>query len=70
MSLSFLPKGCVLSVLALMQCALCYSPQAVGEWASSLESSALLETAAGYVDDALSCGYTGLVMLHGFIAAK
>ena len=43
--------------------------QAVGNWASTLNSTALLETAALYVNDALSCGFTGLVMLQGFIAA-
>ncbi len=41
--------------------------QACGEWASSLNSTALLVTAASLVDRALSCGYTGLVMLHGMM---
>lgn len=36
-------------------------------WASSLNETALLETAAGVVDEALSCGYTGMVILHGMI---
>ncbi|XP_070542101.1 protein CA_C1420-like [Ptychodera flava] len=50
-----------------------YSPaaepfdQACGAWASTLEEDSLLETAASLVDDALSCGYTGLVMLHGLL---
>ncbi|XP_041366426.1 uncharacterized protein LOC121381246 isoform X2 [Gigantopelta aegis] len=42
---------------------------AIGIWASTLDGQALLKTAAGLVDRALSCGYTGLVMLHGLLEA-
>lgn len=42
---------------------------AVGRWAGSLDPTPLLETAAGLVDRALSCGYTGFVMLHGLLEA-
>lgn len=41
---------------------------AVGVWLKTLDPTALLETAAGYVNEALSCGYTGLVMLHGMLS--
>ncbi|XP_022096623.1 uncharacterized protein LOC110982489 [Acanthaster planci] len=41
--------------------------QACGLWASTLDQDALVSTAAKYVDRALSCGYTGLVMLHGLL---
>ena len=41
--------------------------QALGKWAESLDSQALLQTAASLVDRALSCGFTGLVMLHGLM---
>lgn len=41
---------------------------AVGKWAASLDSISLLKTAANLVDRALSCGYTGLVMLHGMLS--
>lgn len=44
--------------------------QACGQWASTLNGEALLVTAASYVDRALSCGYTGLVMLHGLMNAE
>ncbi|XP_064390780.1 protein TTE1956-like isoform X2 [Halichondria panicea] len=40
---------------------------ALGKWAESLDSQALLHTAASLVDRALSCGFTGLVMLHGLM---
>ena len=43
--------------------------QAVGEWIKGVNGTALLETAAVLVDRALSCGYTGLVMLHGVLQA-
>ncbi|CAI7992078.1 hypothetical protein GBAR_LOCUS919 [Geodia barretti] len=42
---------------------------AVGEWVKGVNGTALLETAAVLVDRALSCGYTGLVMLHGVLQA-
>ena len=42
--------------------------QAVGHWAATLNSTSLLDTAAKLVDRALSCGYTGLVMLHGMLS--
>jgi aromatic ring-opening dioxygenase LigB subunit len=42
---------------------------AVGEWAATLNSAPLLETATGLVDAALSCGFTGLVLLHGLLTA-
>lgn len=41
---------------------------AVGYWAATLNSTSLLDTAAKLVDRALSCGYTGLVMLHGMLS--
>ncbi|XP_064609980.1 LOW QUALITY PROTEIN: protein CA_C1420-like [Liolophura sinensis] len=40
---------------------------ACGKWASTLDADSLLKTAAEYVDRAKSCGYTGLVMLHGLM---
>lgn len=43
--------------------------QAVGSWARSLDPTPLLVSAAELVDRALSCGYTGLVMLHGVLQA-
>ncbi|XP_021346048.1 uncharacterized protein LOC110445652 [Mizuhopecten yessoensis] len=43
--------------------------QACGHWAETLDSNSLLTTAAKYVDKALSCGYTGMVMLHGMLSA-
>ena len=50
-----------------------YSPEAepfdlaCGHWLGSLSSSALLVDAAGIVDKALSCGFTGFVMLQGLL---
>jgi len=41
--------------------------RACGEWMVELSASALLETAAAVVDEVYSCGYTGLVMLHGVL---
>ena len=43
--------------------------QAVGQWASTLEPKPLLVTARSLVADALSCGYTGLVLLHGMLSS-
>jgi aromatic ring-opening dioxygenase LigB subunit len=43
---------------------------AVGEWARTLQSAALVLTAAKWAPKALSCGYTGLVMLQGLITAS
>ncbi|XP_005112956.1 protein TTE1956 [Aplysia californica] len=40
---------------------------AIGKWASNLDPEALLTTAASLVDRALSCGFTGMVMLHGLM---
>lgn len=39
----------------------------MGNWASTMDGEHLLITGAKYVDKALSCGYTGLVMLHGMM---
>jgi len=50
-----------------------FSPTAVpfdnacGAWASTMQGKPLLEDAARIVDQALSCGYSGLVMLHGLL---
>lgn len=41
--------------------------KAVGEWAATLDETALLQDATEVVDNALSCGYTGLVLLHGIL---
>ena len=41
--------------------------EAIGAWASTLADAPLLESARSLVADALSCGYTGLVMLHGLL---
>ncbi|OQV24493.1 hypothetical protein BV898_01555 [Hypsibius exemplaris] len=41
---------------------------AIGQYLSTLDPDALLQTAGGLVSEALSCGYTGLVMLHGMIS--
>ena len=41
----------------------------MGAWAVTLEPKPLLERARSLVPDALSCGYTGLVMLHGMLAS-
>ncbi|KAK7116391.1 hypothetical protein V1264_002079 [Littorina saxatilis] len=40
---------------------------ACGHWATTLDKSTLTVTAAGYADRALSCGFTGFVMLHGML---
>lgn len=40
---------------------------ACGSWASTLSPAPLLQTATALVDRALSCGFTGLVMLHGLL---
>jgi aromatic ring-opening dioxygenase LigB subunit len=42
---------------------------AVGERVREVNTTALLVTAAGLVNRALSCGYTGMVMLHGMLEA-
>lgn len=50
-----------------------YSPaaepfdEACGQWAESMSATPLLQEAAGLVDKALSCGFTGFVMLHGLL---
>ena len=41
---------------------------ACGVWAETLSASALLETAAAVVDEVYSCGYTGLVTVHGVLS--
>lgn len=43
--------------------------RAIGAWASELDQDALLVEAASLVDEALSCGYTGLVLLNGMLRA-
>lgn len=43
--------------------------EACGKWAAGVDSDQLLVTAAEFVDKALSCGYTGLVMLDGMLKA-
>ncbi|XP_063434771.1 protein TTE1956-like [Mytilus trossulus] len=43
--------------------------QAIGQWVMTLDQSVLTVKAAKYVDKALSCGYAGLVMLHGMMHA-
>lgn len=43
---------------------------ACGAWAETLIGTQLTVTAAEYVDDALSCGYTGMVLLHGAMCAS
>ena len=40
---------------------------AIGQWGLTLEDRPLLDTAKSLVASALSCGYTGLVMLHGML---
>ena len=51
-----------------------YSPSAqpfdtfVGKWAASRKPLYLLQSAAGLVDAAKSCGFTGLVMLQGMMS--
>ena len=42
---------------------------AAGEWAAALDADALLRRAGAVVDDALSCGFTGMVLLHAALAA-
>jgi aromatic ring-opening dioxygenase LigB subunit len=42
---------------------------AIGKWAASLDSKYLLQEAAHYAPTALSCGYTGLVALHGLLSS-
>ena len=37
---------------------------AMGRWAAALDEGALMEAAA-VADEALSCGFTGAVLLHG-----
>ena len=44
--------------------------EACGQWVTTLNSDKLLVTASGYVDKALSCGYTGLVMLDGLLKSS
>jgi len=52
-----------------------YSPTAepfdaaCGRWAGTLNATALLVDAASLADRALSCGFTGMVMLHGLLSA-
>lgn len=41
---------------------------ACGEWAATLNGTKLTVGAAALAQDAMSCGYTGLVMLHGMLA--
>lgn len=43
--------------------------EAAGAWAATLDAAPLLENATAIVDQALSCGFTGLVMLHGLVRA-
>lgn len=40
---------------------------AAGKWANTINSSFLTEVAKRYVDEALSCGYTGMVMLSSLL---
>ncbi len=42
--------------------------RAVGLWAATLDGEALLGEAGRLADTALSCGYTGLVLLHGMLS--
>ena len=42
--------------------------KACGEWVIELAPNPLLVTAAAVVDEVYSCGYTGLVTLHGILA--
>lgn len=41
---------------------------AVGVWLQTLDATALLETAGNLVGEALSCGFPGLVILHGMLS--
>lgn len=43
---------------------------AVGQWAAALDREALVGRAASLADDALSCGFTGLVLLEGALRAS
>jgi len=53
-----------------------FSPSAVpfdnacAEWASTLDEKSLLHTARGLLNDAKSCGYLGLVILHGLLTQE
>ena len=42
--------------------------RACGRWAATLERDFLIGEAASKVNKALSCGFTGMVMLEGFLA--
>lgn len=42
---------------------------AVQKWANTLEGSHLLANAVKYVNDAKTCGFVGLVLLHGLLSA-
>lgn len=42
---------------------------AIGRWGASLSLDALME-AASVVNQAKSCGFTGMVMLHGLLTAS
>ena len=44
--------------------------KACGAWVSTQDSEKLVAEAASYVDKALSCGFTGLVMLDGMLKAS
>lgn len=44
--------------------------KACGAWVTTQDSDKLLTVAASYVDKALSCGFTGLVMLNGMLNAS
>ena len=44
--------------------------KACGAWAESQDSGKLVVKAASYVNKALSCGFTGLVMLDGVLKAS
>ena len=42
---------------------------AIGVWARTLDAPPLVEVAAALASYALSCGFTGLIALHGALAA-
>jgi aromatic ring-opening dioxygenase LigB subunit len=44
--------------------------EACGKWASTLDGTYIINDAAMYVDKALSCGYTGFVMLQGMLSVR
>lgn len=44
--------------------------QACGKWASTLDEKYIVDEAAQYADKALSCGYTGFVMLQGLLSVR